>query len=50
LVEIWHCNTKGEYDNDSKEFRQRASLITNEKGEYSFTTILPGKYLNGEFY
>jgi protocatechuate 3,4-dioxygenase beta subunit len=24
LVEIWHCNTEGEYDNDSKEFHQRA--------------------------
>ena len=50
LVEIWHCNAKGEYDNDTKEFRQRASLITNDQGEYSFTTILPGKYLNKELY
>ena len=50
LVEIWHCNTEGEYDNDTNEFRQRASLETNEKGEYSFRTILPGKYLNGELY
>lgn len=50
LVEIWHCNTEGEYDNDSDEFRQRARLKTNEKGEYSFRTILPGKYLNGELY
>ena len=50
LVEIWHCNTEGEYDNDTKEYRQRAGLYTNENGEYSFTTILPGKYLNGELY
>lgn len=50
LVEIWHCNTEGEYDNDTNEFRQRASLYTNDSGEYSFTTILPGKYLNGELY
>ena len=50
LVEIWHCNTEGEYDNDSKEFKQRASLFTNDKGEYSFSTILPGKYLNGELF
>lgn len=50
LVEIWHCNTEGEYDNDTPEFRQRASLKTNEKGEYGFTTILPGKYLNGKLY
>lgn len=50
LVEIWHCNTLGEYDNKSKEFLHRASLLSNDKGEYSFLTILPGKYLNGELY
>jgi protocatechuate 3,4-dioxygenase beta subunit len=50
MIEIWHCNTKGEYDNDSSEFRHRAKLITKENGEYSFLTIIPGKYLNGELY
>ena len=50
LVEIWHCNTKGEYDNESKDFKQRGRLMTNNKGEYSFLTILPGKYMNGELY
>lgn len=50
IVEIWHCNTEGEYDNDTDEFRQRARWKTNETGEYSFKTILPGKYLNGELY
>ena len=50
LVEIWHCDTEGEYDNETKAFRHRAALKTNENGEYAFTTILPGKYLNGELY
>jgi catechol 1,2-dioxygenase len=50
MVEIWHCNTEGEYDNDTSDFRQRAKWVTNEKGDYSFKTILPGKYLNGELY
>jgi catechol 1,2-dioxygenase len=50
LVEIWHCNTNGEYDNDSNDFHQRGRLITNGEGEYSFLTILPGKYMNGELY
>jgi catechol 1,2-dioxygenase len=50
LVEIWHCDSNGDYDNDSDEFRQRATWKTNEKGEYSFQTILPGKYLNGQLY
>jgi len=50
MVEIWHCNTNGEYDNESKDFNQRGRLMTNDKGEYSFLTILPGKYKNGEHY
>lgn len=50
LVEIWHCDTEGKYDNDTKAFRLRAGLNTNNKGEYAFTTILPGKYLNGALY
>ena len=49
-VEIWHCNAYGEYDNDSDAYNQRAKWITNESGSYSFSTILPGKYLNGELY
>jgi len=50
MVEIWHCNTKGEYDNDSDDFHQRGKVFSDEKGDYSFKTILPGKYLNGEKY
>jgi catechol 1,2-dioxygenase len=50
LVEIWHCNIAGEYDNDSNEYNHRACLKTNENGEYTFLTIIPGKYLNGELY
>mgnify|MGYP001587363997 CR=1 FL=1 len=50
LVEIWHCNPDGEYDNTTKDFKLRASWKTNDKGEYSFKTVLPGKYLNGELY
>ena len=41
LVEIWHCNTAGEYDNDTKEFKHRAQWKTNVQGEYSFKTIFP---------
>jgi len=43
-VEIWHCDTEGNYDNESREFKHRARLLTNEKGEYSFETIIPGKF------
>lgn len=50
LVEIWHCNTDGAYDNESNDFHHRAKWFTNKKGNYSFKTILPGKYLNGGQY
>lgn len=50
LVEIWHCNTDGEYDNDSELFLHRGQQPTNANGEYNFETILPGKYLNGKLY
>lgn len=50
LVEIWHCNADGEYDNDSKDFHQRAKWLTDANGAYAFKTILPGKYLNGKLY
>lgn len=50
LVEIWHCDTEGVYDNDSPEYRLRAVWKTNSNGQYNFKTILPGKYLNGKLY
>ena len=46
-IEIWHCNTDGEYDNDSEGFHQRGKWFADKGGNYSFKTILPGKYLNG---
>ncbi|MCR9172535.1 MAG: hypothetical protein NXI10_08595 [bacterium] len=49
-VEIWHCDTKGDYDNTSSDFRHRAQQTTDNAGAYSFKTILPGKYLNGKLY
>jgi protocatechuate 3,4-dioxygenase beta subunit len=50
LVEIWHCDTEGVYDNETKYFRHRAKWLTNEKGEYHFKIILLGKYLNGRLH
>ena len=50
LVEIWHANTAGEYDNDSSDFLQRAGWLTDNKGQYEFKTVFPGKYLNGKLY
>ena len=50
LVEIWHCNTEGEYDNETDQYLHRGVQTTSANGEYSFKTILPGKYLNGRLY
>jgi protocatechuate 3,4-dioxygenase beta subunit len=43
-VELWHCNSKGEYDNSSPEFRYRGTTFSDEKGHYSFLTNLPVPY------
>lgn len=50
LVEIWHCDTEGNYDNKSAKMDHRARWVTDTKGAYSFKTIMPGKYLNGRLY
>ncbi len=50
MVEIWHCDTDGEYDNNSKHFHQRGKWFSDAEGNYAFKTILPGKYLNGNQY
>ena len=49
-VELWHCDNKGIYDNDSDAFRYRGTVYSDEKGFYSFTTILPVPYDVGNGY
>ena len=43
-VELWHCDLKGVYDNQSNEFRYRGTAFTDENGFYSFQTIFPVAY------
>ncbi len=45
LVEIWHADASGAYDNVGDHFR--GVLETDARGEYKLQTILPGRYLNG---
>jgi protocatechuate 3,4-dioxygenase beta subunit len=42
-IELWHCNSDGEYDN-SEEFRYRGTTFTDENGKYYFKTIMPVPY------
>ena len=43
-VELWHCDGSGVYDNESPDFKYRAKTYCDEKGNYSFNTILPVPY------
>ena len=49
-VEIWHANDSGDYDNSTNDFEFRGIVNSDANGKYSFTTIVPGKYLNGSSY
>ncbi len=44
LVEIWHCDENGVYDNTSDDYVYRASFKTGADGKYNFKTILPVPY------
>lgn len=46
-IELWHCDGDGVYDNSSSEYRYRGTTFTDEKGNYSFSTILPVPYNAG---
>ena len=48
VVEIWHADHHGRYDNTSDAYLNRAQWKVNAEGDYTFSTILPGRYKNGE--
>jgi protocatechuate 3,4-dioxygenase beta subunit len=50
LVEYWQSDSAGRYDNDSPDFRFRGQFRTGADGQYAFSTIVPGRYLNGNTY
>ena len=43
-VELWHCSAEGVYDNDSDKFLYRGKTYCDEKGNYSFSTVIPVPY------
>lgn len=49
-VELWHCDGSGQYDNESPDFKYRGTMYTDDKGRYSFKTILPVPYGEGNNY
>jgi len=48
VVDIWHANHNGQYDNVG--YNLRGYTVSNNQGFYIFETIKPGKYLNGAQY
>ncbi|MFO1070126.1 MAG: intradiol ring-cleavage dioxygenase [Geminicoccaceae bacterium] len=42
LVELWHCDSAGIYDNDG--YRCRGHQLTDSAGRFAFATILPALY------
>ncbi len=47
-IELWHCDGNGVYDNESANFRYRGTTYSDNQGNYSFKSILPVPYGNGE--
>ncbi|HEX6226739.1 MAG TPA: hypothetical protein VFZ52_20105 [Chryseolinea sp.] len=42
VIDIWHCDSKGSYDNEG--FKCRGVVRSDKSGKYSFTTIFPPSY------
>ncbi len=49
-VDIWHADDLASYDNASSDFNFRGKVKTDVNGNYLFTSIVPGQYLNGSTY
>lgn len=47
VIEFWHCDNKGTYDDITDKYLYRAKWVTGSAGDYAFQTIVPGAYLNG---
>lgn len=54
-IDIWQCDPDGRYDNDGSMpglpddvYLLRGKVMTDADGNYSFRTVVPGRYLNGD--
>jgi protocatechuate 3,4-dioxygenase beta subunit len=46
VLDIWHADDRGGYDNDG--WGMRGTLATDARGKFALHTIIPGRYLNGK--
>lgn len=43
-IDIWHCDHNKKYDMESKEFKCRGKIFSDEHGKYWFKTFIPPPY------
>jgi catechol 1,2-dioxygenase len=43
-VELWHCSSKGVYDNESDQYQYRGTTFCDADGKYRFITQMPVPY------
>lgn len=48
LIEAWHCDENAKYDNVSDKYLYRGAIKTGKDGKYTFKTIIPVPYKDGE--
>lgn len=44
VLDLWQADADGRYHNQSEQYRLRGQVRTNERGEFMFSTIMPGRY------
>lgn len=44
LVDVWHADGEGAYDNESDRFLCRGKMKADREGRYAFETVMPGQY------
>lgn len=50
IVDVWHADDEGLYDNTTSDYKFRGRIVTDESGNYEFMSILPAPYDNGGQY
>ena len=50
LIESWQCDEHEHYDNVSDEYLFRGTVKTGRDGKYTFRTIVPVPYKDGDMY
>ena len=48
LIEVWQCDHNEHYDNTSDEYKFRGATKTGRDGKYTFKTMVPVPYKDGD--